>query len=264
MLEIFDLGLFKLGVFDIIDILFVAILIYQIYRLIRGTIAVNIFIGLLLVYLLWLSVKSLNMHLLSAILDKIIGVGTIALIIVFQQEIRRFLLIIGKNTFAGKSSFWQKRIFKIPGVADEQLDIVPILEACKDMSANQTGALIVFAKTHEEQIFANNGEEINAKISKRLLESIFSKSSPLHDGAVVITDNKIMLASCILPLTENTELPEQLGLRHRSALGITENSDAAAIVVSEETGHIAYSYRGKIKTNISLTQLEKFLSRDLS
>ena len=215
-MEPFDLGLFKIGIFDVIDIILVAFIIYQIYNLIRGTIAVNIFIGLTLIYLLWIGVKALNMQLLSGILDKVIGVGVIALIIVFQQEIRRFLLLIGRNTVSRKNSFWRKVLLGNTMITDpDQLNLYPIIEACRNMSSSKTGALIVFARTYEEQVYSNNGELINAKISKRLLESIFAKTSPLHDGAVVIADGMLRAASCILPLTDNTELPDQLGSQNK-------------------------------------------------
>lgn len=264
-MEVFDFGFLKIGLFDIIDIVLVALIIYQIYNLIRGTIAVNIFIGLFCVYLLWLLVKSLHMQLLSGILDKVIGLGAIALIVVFQQEIRRFLLIIGKNTFSNKNSLWRKLFLSNQSAQKtSSLKIRPVLEACKNMSKSRTGGLIVFARTFEEHIFLNNGEILNARISRRLIETIFSKSSPLHDGAVVISENLIKAASCILPLTDNTELPSQLGLRHRAGVGITEHSDAVAVIVSEETGGISYAARGKVKVNISTSDLEKFLTRDFS
>jgi uncharacterized protein (TIGR00159 family) len=264
-MEVYDLGLFKVGLFDVIDIVLVAFIIYQIYNLIRGTIAVNIFIGLILIYLLWLGVKALNMQLLSGILDKVIGVGVIALLIVFQQEIRRFLLLIGRNAFSRKKGFWS-RLFMGNALVNESdvFNAQPIVDACKNMSESRTGALIVFARTYEEQVYFNNGEIVNARISKRLLEAIFSKSSPLHDGAVVISDGMIRAASCILPLTDNTEIPDQLGLRHRAAVGITEQSDALAIIISEETGNISLANRGKVRTNLSLQELEKALKKNLS
>ena len=264
-MEVFDLGLVKLGLFDVIDILFVAFIIYQIYNLIRGTIAVNIFIGLLLIYGLWIGVKALNMQLLSGILDKVIGLGLIALLILFQQEIRRFLLLIGKNAVSKKNSFWRKVLVTNPANDEFAINYIQkVIDACKSMSMSKTGALIVFAKTYEEQIFNNNGEAIDARISKRLLEAIFAKTSPIHDGAVVISEGLIRVASCILPLTENSEIPAQLGLRHRAAVGITEQSDAIAIIVSEETGFISYASRGKVRTNISLQELDRLLQKDVA
>lgn len=262
-MEVFNLDFLKFNVFDVIDIVLVAFLIYQIYNLIRGTIAVNISIGLAAIYLLWLLVRSVNMHLLSAILDKVIGVGVIALIIVFQQEIRRFLLIIGKNTLTN-SALWRFFFKNTPIQGDLDRKISIMLEAIRSMSADKTGALIVFAKTYEEQVFTNNGEMMNAIISRRLLETIFSKNSPLHDGAVIIADDTIKAAGCILPLAENAELPKQLGLRHRAAVGITEQSDAFAIVISEETGKISYALRGKLKVKVGLQELETVFKRQLN
>jgi uncharacterized protein (TIGR00159 family) len=219
----------------------------------------------MLIYLLWIGVKALNMQLLSGILDKVIGVGVIALIIVFQQEIRRFLLLIGRNTVSRKNSFWRKVLLGNTIINDtDQLNLYPIVEACRNMSQAKIGALIVFARTYEEQVYSNNGELMNARISKRLLESIFSKTSPLHDGAVVISDGIIKAASCILPLTDNTELPEQLGLRHRAAVGITEQSDSIAVIISEETGYISIASRGKVKTNVSVEELERTIRKSIN
>lgn len=264
-MESFEFLFSNLTLFDIIDILLVAVLIYLFFNLIKGTIAVNIFIGLICVYLVYLMVKSLNMQLLTNIFDKIAGVGVIALIIVFQQEIRRFLLLIGKNLKVNRNRTWFRYFFNKTELKEAQLaQLRPILDACKNMKKHRVGALIVIAKDFEEQIYFNNGEEINAEVSKRLLEAIFSKTSPLHDGAVVIADNKIKSASCILPLTDNTELPAQMGLRHRAGIGITENTDAIAIIVSEETGEIAYAKQGKVRANISLTELERYLNKDLN
>lgn len=264
-MELYDSGFFKIGIFDVIDIVLVAFIMYQIYNLIRGTIAVNIFIGLILVYILWLGVKALHMQLLSGILDRVIGVGVIALLILFQQEIRRFLLLIGKNAISRRNSFWQKILLSntaITSTTESRLKYV--IEACRSMAGSKTGALIIFARTYEEQVFVNNGEILNAKISRRLIETIFSKNSPLHDGALVISEGIIKAASCILPLTENTELPAQLGLRHRAAVGITEQSDAVAIIISEETGNISYASRGKVRVNVSLPELEKYLNKDVN
>lgn len=260
-MDFLDLNFLKFGIIDLIDIILVGFLIYQIYQLVRGTIAVNIFIGLFSIYIIWLFVKSLNMFLLSAILDKVIGVGVIALMIVFQQEIRRFLLLIGRNTLSN-SSWWRFFFHNTTVEKSNLMKIKPLVEACKSLAAGHTGALIIIAKTYEEQVFTSNGEILNARISRRLLESIFTKTSPLHDGAVIIADNVIKAASCILPLSENTSLPSQLGLRHRAAVGITEQSDAVAIIISEESGFISYAYKGKIKTNISTAVLEKNLARD--
>jgi len=205
------------------------------------------------------------MELLTGILDKFLSVGVIALIIIFQQEIRRFLLLIGKNFTYKRTQFWS-RIFQNPNKEKEvNLDLIkPILEACNSLKNNKTGALIILAKNFEEQIFHNNGEVLNCKVSKRILESLFNKFSPLHDGAVVIAENQIKLASCILPITENMELPVHLGLRHRAGIGITEHSNSVALIISEETGEIAFGKEGKIKTNLSMAELERILHKELA
>ena len=257
-----DFTFLKPSLLDIIDILCVAFIIYYIYNLIRGTIAVNIFIGFILIYVLYYVVEALKMRLLSTILGSFVSVGFIALIIVFQQEMRRFLLTIGKN-ISLRNRTWLAYIFKKEGLAiDNMAKIKPIVDACKTMKKNRTGALIVFVRYFDQDAFANSGEMMNAKISKRLLESIFQKHSPLHDGAVIISENMIKCASCILPLTENDKLPPQFGLRHRAGIGVTESSEATAIIVSEETGEISYAQQGKVKMNISFTDLERLLNKD--
>jgi uncharacterized protein (TIGR00159 family) len=248
---------------DILDILLVAFIIYQLYSLIRGTIAANIFIGLALIYVLYFIVRALDMRMLTAILQNFVNVGIIAVIVVFQQEIRRFLLLVGKNASLQRNKAWWRYFF---GKAEDEKNnyarIKPIVDACKSLKQTRTGALIVFAKYYDEQFYQNSCEVIDSKISKRLLESIFQKSSPLHDGAVVISENKIKAASCILPLTDKTDLPLQFGLRHRAGIGVTESNEATAIIVSEETGEISYAKQGRVKMNISFAELEKLLNKD--
>ena len=261
----FDLVFSNFGIFDLIDILLVAILIYLFYSLLRGTIAINILIGYLLIYIFYLVVKALDMRLLSTLFNGFFQVGVIALIIVFQPEIRKFLLMVGKNFKLYRNEYWYRFFVRNKTVRKEMehAQIKPILDACKVMQESQTGALIIFAKNPEEEHFYKNGEEIQAVLSKRLLESIFNKYSPLHDGAVIISEGKIMSAGCILPLTDNQDLPPYMGLRHRAALGISEVADVAALVVSEETGHLAYARQGKIKAPITLSDLERYLRKDL-
>jgi len=255
--------LFKFTPFNLLDILLVALLIYQVYNLIRGTIAANIFIGLALIFALYYIVKALHMQLLTAILGKFVDVGIIALIVVFQQEVRRFLLMLGKNASLQRNRAWWRYFFgKTDVEKNNYARIKPIIDACKILKQTRTGALIVFAKYYDEQFYQNSCEVIDGYISKRLLESIFQKSSPLHDGAVVISENKIKSASCILPLTEKTDLPAQFGLRHRAGIGVTEANDATAIIVSEETGEISYAKQGRVKMNISFAELEKLLNKD--
>ena len=243
-MKFLDFSFLEISPLDIIDIFLVAIIVYYIYNLIRGTIAVNIFIGFILIYILYFITQALKMDLLSGILQSFVNVGFIALIVVFQQEIRRFLLTIGKN-ISLKNRTWLKLIFRKEELEKNNMaKIKPIVDACKTLKKTRTGALIVFAKYFDQDVFVNSGETMNANISKRLLESIFQKNSPLHDGAVIISENKIKSASCILPLTENDKLPAQFGLRHRAGIGVTESSDATALIVSEETGEISYAQQG--------------------
>lgn len=248
---------------DIIDIILVAVLIYQLYYLLRGTVAINIFIGILLFYLLWLLVKMLNMQLFGSILGKFIDVGFIALLIVFQQELRRFLLLIGTSDLFKKGKL-RNRIFdfKWQTTNEKSIDINAIVKACEYMGETKTGALIVLTKNNDLKFYANTGDIIDAKVSTRILESIFFKNSPLHDGAVIISKNKITGARCVLPVTEQDNFPAHLGMRHRAAVGITESTDALAIVVSEQTGEISLSKGGKLQTNITPEELRKILEKE--
>ena len=262
-MEGFDFSFLNVRFLDLLDILLVAIIIYYVYNLIRGTIALNILLGLVILYAVYQIVKQAHMRLLTETLGGFVSVGFIALIVVFQPEIRRFLLLIGRNASLQKNKAWWSFIFGRKDIEKNNLiRIRPIVEACKSMQKSRTGALLVFAKYFDEQYYQNSGELIESRISKRLLESIFQKNSPLHDGAVVISGNKIRVASCILPLTENDQLPPQFGLRHRAGIGISEMSDAVAVIVSEETGEISYAKQGRVKMNVSFTELEKFLNKD--
>jgi diadenylate cyclase len=264
MTTLFDIGFLSIGLFDLIDIVLFAIILYQVYTIIKGTIALNIFVGLVSIYLFWLLVKSLNMVLIGGVLDAVVGVGVIALIVVFQQEIRRFLIIIGKNSILNKSRSINNFLFGRFGkdkIKDET-DITPIIGAVNTMARSRTGAIIVFLENSDEYHWANNGVELDSKISRRLIESIFAKTSPMHDGAMVISNNRIKSASCILPVSDQSELPSRVGLRHRAALGASENNDDAfAIIVSEETGNISCAYHGKLKTPIGIKELENRLKK---
>jgi diadenylate cyclase len=263
-MQFFDFSLFKFTFFDLLDIVLVALLVYQMYNLLRGTIAANIFIGFALIFGLYYVVKALHMQLLTGILGKFVDVGIIALIVVFQQEVRRFLLLVGKNASLQRNKAWWQYFFgKAEADKNNYARIKPIVDACKSLKQTRTGALIVFAKYYDEQFYQNSCEAIDGKVSKRLLESIFQKTSPLHDGAVVISENKIKSASCILPLTEKSDLPAQFGLRHRAGIGVTETNDATAIIISEETGELSYAKQGRIKMNVSFAELEKLLNKDI-
>ncbi|GAB7087235.1 diadenylate cyclase CdaA [Marinifilum fragile] len=252
-----------LGLFDILDILLVAFLLYQVYLLIRGTVAINIFVGLFLFYLTWMFVRALNMELLSTILGQFIGVGVIALIIVFQPEIRKFLLILGSR-YNINQKFSLENWFGKDEVGFEKQEIASIVSACEHMSKSKTGALIVIAKNSDLQPYAETGKIVNSRVSGTLLESIFFKNSPLHDGAVIIANNRILAARCILPVTDSTNIPGSLGLRHRAAIGMSQATDSHVITVSEETGNISYIMGGNIKVRITGADLKKFLAGDYS
>lgn len=243
---------------DILDILLVAFLLYQLYRLIRGTVAFNIVIGLFSLYLFWIVVRALNMELLGSIMGQFIGVGVLALIIVFHPEIRKFLVFIGTNYNLNKILSLDKlmRTGKHKKINHQQID--NIVDACVSMGKSKTGALIVIAGQTglNEQI--STGERISARISSSLIKTIFFKNSPLHDGAIVIKGNKIVAAGCILPLTQK-ELDKALGLRHRAAVGMSENSDALCIIVSEERGSLSVAQKGEIKRRISKETLTQIL-----
>lgn len=243
---------------DIVDILLVAALIYQLYRLVRRTNAMSIFAGILMIYLLWLGVRVLNMELLSMILGQVIGVGMIALIIVFQPEIRKFLFLLGERY--GRSNRIIRRLF-FPSVelhlgrwVDE------VSAACEHMARTHTGALIVIRRNSEVDAYAEHGVPIDAEISSALLENIFFKNSPLHDGAVVIENGRIRAARCILPVSERTNIPSHYGMRHRAALGISEVTDALVIVVSEERGQISLVADGRIVGNIGCERLTELMT----
>ena len=248
---------------DLLDILLVAFLLYQIYNLIRGTTAINIFIGIFTLYLLWLLVKALNMNLLSSILGQVIGVGVIALIIVFQQEVRRFLLIISTRYIRNRK-FSLEKLFSFGEKEVVEVKIDSIVSACSNMSAFKTGALIAISKRSDLMSFIRTGDVINADTSSRLLESIFFKNSPLHDGAVIIKKDKIAAARCVLPATDRIDLPPQFGMRHRAALGIAEKTDAVVILVSEETGAISFAKEEDIETNIGPNRLRQILEKEFS
>lgn len=248
---------------DILDILLVAFLLYQLYRLIKGTVAFNIVLGMFSLYLVWLIVQALNMELLGSIMGQFIGVGVLALIVVFHPEIRKFLVFVGTNYNLNRILSLDKLFGagKVKTINHQQID--SLVDACVSMGKTKTGALIVIARESEVNEQINSGEKINAKISSSLIRTIFFKNSPLHDGAVIIKGNKIVAAGCILPLTQK-ELDQALGLRHRAAIGMTENSDAFIIIVSEETGAISVAQKGEIRRGISKDILTQILEENIT
>jgi uncharacterized protein (TIGR00159 family) len=250
---------------DVVDILLVAVLIYQLYYLVKGTAAINIFIGIMLIYLLWLVVRTLNMQLFGSILGKFIDVGFIALLIVFQPEMRRFLLFLGTSDLFTRGKIGKGLFdFKWQVSKSQVLDVNSVIKACKNMSDSKTGAIIILTKDNDLKFYANTGDAIDAKVSVRMIESIFYKNSPLHDGAIIISNNVIVAARCVLPVTEHTDFPAHLGMRHRAAVGITENTDCIAIVVSEQTGEISWSFEGELKHAITLDRLRDLLEKEFS
>lgn len=255
-------GFITIRFLDVLDIFLVAFLLYQIYRLIKGTVAFNIVIGLFSLYLVWIVVGALDMELLGSIMGQVIGVGVLALIIVFHPEIRKFLVFIGTNYNVNRVLSLDKlfNINKQKNISSEQ--IKEIVGACLIMSESKTGAIIVLSINSELMEQESTGEYVSAHISSSLLQSIFFKNSPLHDGAVIIKDGKIKAARCILPLTQREVKNTNLGLRHRAGIGITENTDAISIIVSEERGTISFVIKGKIEEDITpkqlINRLEKF------
>jgi diadenylate cyclase len=250
---------FHITVLDIVDIFLVAIILFQLYRLIRGTAAFSIFIGIFFIYLFWLIVRALNMELISALLGQVIGVGVIALIIVFQQEVRRFLLVIG-NRYISRSRFSLGWFFSKAG--EEQgspKEAEEIVRACETMASGRTGALIVIGRKSNLDIFSEGGEILKAQISAELLETIFFRNTPLHDGAVLIERGIILAARCPLPVTDQISLPPRFGMRHRAAVGMSEHTDAIIVVVSEESGFITVVDSGKIRENVTPNELRNIL-----
>lgn len=246
---------------DIIDIILVAILLYYIYKLVRGTVAINIFIGIVMVWGFWKLTQLLDMKMISSMVGGFMSVGLIALIIVFQQEIRKFLLMIGTTNLDKRS--WSKKIkfLKQNGLAT--VDVNALIAACEKMGQTRTGALLVFKRANSLDFVKSTGDSMRAEVNQPLLESIFFKNSPLHDGAAIIEDNLITATRVILPVSNERHIPLRYGLRHRAAVGITEKTDAVALVVSEETGQLSYIKNGEFKKFKDLQELKRILEKDL-
>ncbi len=263
MIYAFKIGFLEVRWVDIVDILLVGVLLYQVYKLLKGSVAVRVLIGFLSLYLIYLVVRAAQMELLAGILGQFMGVGVLAAIIIFSQEIRKFLLIVGKTSFRKDGILeslliWRKRKPKI------NMNLNAVIEASKSLSGTNTGALMVFSRNTELKFYADSGDLLDAFISKRLLISIFNKYSPLHDGAVILYEGRIKAARCLLPVSERENLPAQYGLRHRAALGMSEATDTLILIVSEETGQMSIARNGKIDTNLSAPEVRKRLNRYLS
>ena len=250
------------GIKDIVDILLVALMLYYLYRLMKESRSLNVFIGIMVFVLVWLFVSQvLEMRLLGSILDKLVSVGVIGLIVLFQEEIRKFLYSLGAHQRVRALT----RFFSF-GNKDEEEDketIMPIVMACMDMARGKVGALIVIERAIRLDDIVDTGDRIDANINQRLIENIFFKNSPLHDGAMVIANKRIKAAGCILPVSHSHDIPKELGLRHRAAMGISQDSDAIAIVCSEETGRISVAIRGEFKLRLSAEELEGLLAREM-
>ncbi len=264
MIFLIEIGFLPIRIWDILDIIIVGYLMYQLYKLLRGTIAFNIFIGILTLYVIWWVVGVLQMDLLSQVLTQFVNVGVIVIVVVFQQEIRRFLLFLGNNTLERQIQFAGRFFSRTDEVTDErERQKSAIVNAMMRMSRRKTGALIVIANDVNLDGIVSSGTELDADISQALLESIFNKESPLHDGAVILDNGKIEYASCVLPISENPDLPENAGMRHRAAVGITEKANVASLVVSEENGRISVAYRGELIRDLDEGQLKAELDKYL-
>ncbi len=255
---------FEFGIKDIIDIVLVAMMLFYVYRLMKESRSLNVFMGILIFIVLWLVVSQvLGMKLLGSIMDKLISVGVIGLIILFQEDIRKFLYNLGGHQRIQALRRLLTNGEKGRGELVKQA-IMPIVMSCMNMSKKKIGALIVIQRVTPLDDIVATGERINADINQRLIENIFFKNSPLHDGAMIIADHRIKAAGCILPVSHNLDIPKELGLRHRAALGITHESDCIAIVVSEETGGISVAIRSQFQLRLSAEKLESILTNEMA
>lgn len=256
-----SLALIVVHLSDVIDILFVAFLLYGIYNILKGTTAINLFLGIMAIYLLSILVTALNMKVLSAIINAFFSVGVIALIVLFQPEIRTFLTKtgkkIGQKNNTNRFLFWKN-------TAEREYKYNDLFQVVYRLAETNTGAIIIITRKNKLEDIIKTGEIINADLSDRLLGNLFFKNSPLHDGAVIVTKNKIISAGCILPVSENLSLPQEYGLRHRAAIGITEQTDAVAIIVSEERGTVSIAIEGSVKNAISRNKFKEEINNCFS
>lgn len=249
------------GIKDAFDIVIVALLLYYIYKLMKESGTINIFYGVMAFTVVWvIASELLDMRLIGTILDKFMSIGLLILVILFQEQIKRFLVELGSH----KRWRFLRQIFhhhkEEMDAARSRSRVMPVVYACMSMSKSKTGALIVIEQSVPLDNYEKTGDIIDASINSRLIENIFFKNSPLHDGAMIIAGDRIVAAGCILPVSHDSDVPRSLGLRHRSALGIAQATDALAIVVSEETGRISVAYRGQLATKLTTTELEHRLS----
>ena len=254
--------IFSIEIKDIIDILSVALLLYYAYKFMKESGSVKIFTGVLIFILLWLLVAQvLEMRLLGAIFDQLVKVGAIALIILFQDDVRHFLKMLDSKE---KDSRQYRLHTGGKKEKVEHSDIMPIVMACMNMSKQKVGALMVFERNIPLNDIIHTGDTIDANLNQRLFENIFFNNSPLHDGAMIICHKRITAAGCILPVSHSLDIPKKLGLRHRAALGVSQQTDALAVIVSEETGGISIAFKGEFHLRLSAEELESFLTRELN
>ena len=253
----------EFGIKDIIDIVLVALLLFYVYRLMKESGTISIFYGIMAFIFVWLVASEVfRMRLMGSILDKFMSIGLLILVILFQDQIKRFLVLLGSEKRWG----FLRKLMRHHNSSEKSVEetAMPSVYACMSMAKSKTGALIVIQGEMPLESYAKTGDIIDAGINSRLIENIFFKNSPLHDGAMIISHNRIEAAGCILPVSHNDNIPRSLGLRHRSALGIAEQTDAMAIVISEETGRISNAYRGRLTGRVSSADLEQRLSEMLS
>ena len=262
-MEIFN-NILNLKLVDYIDVLLVALLLYHVYKLVKGTVAINIFIGIIFIYLAWKLTEFLNMELLTGIFGGFMKVGIIALIVVFQPEIRKFLLLVGSTNFNTGDKFFKQFKFLKNENLENSTNIEAIIQACSNMSGSKTGALIVLERNNSLSFLLSSGDEMNIKVTQPIIESIFFKNSPLHDGAIIINDNTVTATRVVLPVNNEKNIPKRFGLRHKAAIGITEKTDAVALTVSEETGHISYFKDGEFVIYKTTTDLIAIINNDLN
>lgn len=254
---------FEFGIKDVIDIFLVALMLYYIYRLMKESRSLNVFYGIIVFVLIWLFVSQvLEMKLLGSILSQLASVGVIGLIVLFKEEIRKFLYQLGAHQRV-KSIIRFFSQHKDNGRDEDKETIMPIVWACMDMAKQKVGALIVIERATPLDDIVQTGEQIDARVNKLLIENIFFKNSPLHDGAMIVSKKRIKAAGCILPVSHNMDIPKELGLRHRAAMGISQDSDAIAVVVSEETGRISVAIKGQFHLRLSAEELESILAREM-
>ncbi len=261
-MEIFN-TILNLNLVDYIDVFLVALLLYHVYKLVKGTVAINIFLGIIIIYLAWKFTDFLNMELLTGIFGGFMKVGIIALIVVFQPEIRKFLLLVGSTNFNTGGKFFKQFKFLKSEVIENTTDIESIMKACSNMASTKTGALIVLERNNNLNFLLSSGDEMNIKVTQPIIESIFFKNSPLHDGAIIINDNTVKATRIVLPVNNEKTIPKRFGLRHRAAIGITEKTDAVALAVSEETGHISYFKDGEFVIYSTTNELVAIIKNDL-